>query len=65
MFDINQKVAVLNTDKEFYFVLDVPRLDPTSVYQKYFDSCAIVYRQVDKKMSATVFDCRNAPDVKI
>ncbi len=64
-FDINEKVASLNLYKEHYFVLDVPRLDPSTVYQKYFDSCRVVYKEVDKKMSATVFDCRGVPDVKI
>ncbi len=65
MFDIVGKVITLNTDKMHYLMLDVPRLDPHSVYQRYFDSCIVVYREVDKKMSATVFDCRNALDVKI
>jgi hypothetical protein len=64
-FDINQKVATLNQYKEHYFVLDVPRIDPTSVYQEYFDSCKMIYDEVDKSMSAKIYDCRNAPDIKI
>ncbi len=63
-FDFNEKIKSLNMYKEHYFVLDVPRLDPTSVYVKFFDSCKIVYKEVDKKMSAIVYDCRNAPDLK-
>jgi hypothetical protein len=63
-FDINEKIATLNMYKEHYFVLDVPRIDPSSVYQKYFDSCKIIYHDVDKKMSATIYDCRSAPDIK-
>ncbi len=55
----------LNKNKGFYFVLDVPRLDPKSFYPVYFNSCISIYNEVDKKMSATVFDCRKAPDVKI
>jgi len=64
-FDLDIKVATLNEFKEHYFVLDVPRLDPTSVYQKYFDSCKVIYKQTDRKMSATVYDCRNVPDIHI
>jgi hypothetical protein len=64
-FDINEKVASLNKYKEHYLVINVPRLDPDTVYQKYFDTCNIIYRQDDKKMSAIIYDCRNAPDIKI
>lgn len=60
-----EKVDYLNTYKEFYFVLNVPRIDPTSIYQKYFDSCKVMYNEVDKKMSATIYDCRKATDVKL
>ena len=64
-FDINDKVKTLNQYKEHYFVLDVPRINPDSVYQKYFDSCSIVYEKQDKKMSATIYDCRKAPNIKV
>ncbi len=64
-FDINEKVATLNKYKEHYFVLDVPRIDPTTIYQKYFDSCEIIYEKTDKKISAKVYDCSKAPDLKI
>jgi hypothetical protein len=64
-FDIKDKVTTLNTYKEHYFVLDVPRIDPSSIYQKYFNSCEIIYKKIDQKMSATIFDCRKAPDLKI
>lgn len=64
-FDINEKVATLNQYKEHYFVLDVPRLDPTSAYVKYFNSCEVIYDKKDKYMSAIIYDCRNAPDLKI
>jgi hypothetical protein len=64
-FDINEKVATLNQYKEHYFVLDVPNVDPASVYAKYFNSCNVVYKETDKKMSATIYDCRGVPDLKI
>lgn len=64
MFDLDGKVQTLNNDKMHYFVLDVPRLDPNSVYVRYFASCIKVYEEVDKKMSAIVYDCRNVPDIK-
>lgn len=64
-FDIVEKVKTLNQYKEHYFVLDVPRIDPSTPYQKYFDSCKIIYKKTDKSISATVYDCRNVPDFKI
>ncbi len=63
-FDLDEKIATLNQYKEHYFVLDVPRLDPNSIYQKYFDSCIPIYKKTDKSMSATIYDCRKAPDIK-
>jgi len=60
-----KKVRSFNEFKEYYFVLDVPRLDPTSFYQKYFDSCQIVYSEVDKKMTSIIYDCRSAPDISL
>ncbi len=37
-FDINEKIATLNTYKEHYLEINVPRIDPDSVYRKYLDS---------------------------
>jgi hypothetical protein len=59
------QLEYLNQYKEFYFVLDVPRIDPDSFYIRYFDSCKVAYGRIDKKMSATIYDCRNAPDVTL
>ncbi len=64
-FDINDKIKTLNTYKEHYFVLNIPRLDPRSIYQKYFNSCRIIYTQTDHAISATVYDCRAIPDIHL
>jgi hypothetical protein len=64
-FDINEKIDSLNKYKEHYFVLNVPRINPDTIYQKYFNSCIEVYKENDKSISATVYDCRNAPDIQI
>jgi len=64
-FDINVKIQTLNMYKEHYFVLDIPRIDSGSLYQKYFNSCEIIYDKVDKYISAKVYDCQRAPDIKI
>lgn len=65
MFNITEKVDALNRGKMHYFVLNVPRLNPDSVYVKYFNTCEVAYQEFDQKISATVYDCRNAPDVHI
>lgn len=64
-FDVNEKIKTLNTYKEFYLVVDIPHIDPNTVYAKYFSSCKAVYNQKSGKISAFIYDCRNAPDFKI
>ena len=54
----------MNQNKGYYFVLDVPQIDPNSAFRRYFDSCDSIYHQVDKKISANVYDCRGISDVK-
>ncbi len=63
-FDINEKIKNLNLYKEHYLVVDIPHLDEKSVYAKYFDTCEIVYTETSKKIKATIYDCKNAPDIK-
>jgi len=62
--NMNEKIDYFNAHKEHYFVLNVPRFDSESMYQKFFDTCDIIYNTTDKKMSAIVYDCRKAPDLK-
>ncbi len=64
-FDLNVKVDTLNQYKEHYLVVDIPHIDSNSPYQKYFNSCKVAYKEVDQKISATVYDCRGIPDFKI
>jgi len=63
-FDVNEKIQTLNRYKEHYLVVDIPKIDPDSVYQRYFDSCNAVYKEKDKYISATIYNCQNAPDLK-
>ncbi len=64
-FDVNAKLVTLNQYKEHYMVVDIPKIDSSTIYQKYFDSCSVVYHEVDKNISATVYDCRKSPDLKL
>lgn len=64
-FDINKKVLTLNKYKEHYLVIDIPHIDASTVYQRYFNSCKIIYNQIDKEIRAIIYDCRNAPDLKL
>ncbi len=64
-FDVSEKIASLNKYKEHYLVVNIPKIDSNTIFQHYFDSCKIIYNAVDKKISATVYDCRNAPDIKL
>jgi len=64
MFDAQNKMDTLNKNKEHYLEVNIPRIDPTSFYRRYLDSCVIAYQDSDKSISATVYDCRKAPDIK-
>lgn len=63
-FDINEKIATLNQYKEHYLEINVPRIDPNSVYRRYLDSCDIIYDKEDKYISAKVYDCRGVSNVQ-
>ena len=63
-FDAEVKMATLNKYKEFYLEVNIPRIDPQSFYRRYLDSCAVIYEKTDKSISAKVYDCTKAPDVK-
>jgi hypothetical protein len=60
-FDVNDKMATINAFSGHYLVVDVPPIDPNSVFAAYFAGCAVIYHETDKAMHATVYDCRNAP----
>jgi 4-amino-4-deoxy-L-arabinose transferase-like glycosyltransferase len=62
--DINARIAGLNEHKEHYFVLNVPRFRQDTIFQQFFDTCRIVYLERDKAVSAILYDCRYAPDLK-
>jgi hypothetical protein len=64
IFDVNQKIATMNAYSGHYLVIDAPPIDPKSVYAAYFATCTPIYEEQSKKMTATVYDCRNAPDIK-
>jgi hypothetical protein len=54
----------LNSHKEHYLVINIPRFSAESVQQRFFDTCNVVYGKTDKKIYAIIYDCRKAPDIK-
>lgn len=54
----------LNAFRGYYLVVDIPRFNRDSIYPKYFNSCNVTYREIDKMISATVYDCRGVSDIK-
>ena len=44
--------------KGHYMVIDIPRLDSSGPYIKYFSSCEVVYKAYSQKISSKVYDCR-------
>ena len=51
-------VEELSKFKGHYMVIDMPHLDPNSLYAKYFSSCEVIYERYSKKISSRVYDCR-------
>jgi len=62
--NIQEKIDYLNTHKEHYFVLDIPRFASSTLYQRYFDTCTVVYDKIDNYISARIYDCRGVPNIK-
>ncbi len=50
----------LNNFHGHYLVIDIPHLDPSSMYAKYFASCQVVYSDGSKYISAKIYDCKDA-----
>ncbi len=57
-------VDILNGFKSYYVVIEMPKIDPNSMFAKYFASCAIVYEESSGYIPARVYDCKNAITVK-
>ncbi len=35
----------------------IPKIDENSFYQKYFDSCEVIYEKIDKKIPSKIYEC--------
>lgn len=55
-FEENYK-DFFKTFSGYILYIDIPRIDPSSFYLGYFNSCDVIYSQTDKSISATVYDC--------
>jgi hypothetical protein len=64
-FYTNQKTISPSIKGDYYLVVDIPHIDPNSMYAKYFSTCDIMYNQKSGKIEAFIYDCKNAPDIKI
>lgn len=41
----------------YIMFVGIPKIDENSFYQKYFDSCDIIYERVDKKIPSMIYEC--------
>lgn len=53
----------LNDFKGYYLVIDIPKIDPNSIYARYLLGCQMIYKNSSGEISAKVYDCKNAKDV--
>lgn len=51
---------ILNNYRDYFLVIDIPRLDPNGVYADLLKTCKVIYNDVDKRISAKIYDCKNA-----
>jgi len=49
---------VLNNFNGHILFIDIPRINPDSFYVEYMNSCKVVYKKVDKRISSKIYDCR-------
>ena len=64
-FGLNQKVASLSAEKGYFLVVDIPHIDSSTVFAKYFASCETIYNQKSGKIETFIYDCKNAPEIKL
>ena len=51
---------VFNNFKGHFLVIDIPRLDPDSMYVRYFSLCDVIFEGLSKKITAKIYDCKNS-----
>jgi hypothetical protein len=53
-------IDVLNNYRGHFLVIDIPRLDPNSIYADFLKTCKVIYNDADKRISAKIYDCKNS-----
>ncbi len=53
-------IDILKNFKGHYLIINIPRLHSDSPYEKYFLSCKTIYEEFSGKISARIYDCKNA-----
>lgn len=64
-FDLMEKIQTLNRFSGHILEIDIPPIDPKSIFRKYLDSCQVIYKQKYGYINANIYNCRFAPDIKI
>lgn len=54
-------IEKMNGFNGYYLVIDFPRINPDSIYAKFFSRCRPVYSDVSGLIKADVLDCRDVP----
>lgn len=53
-------IPILREFDGHYLVVEVPRIDPQSMYVPFFKSCETVYTRTSGEITSSVYDCRTA-----
>lgn len=54
---------VLNNFKSYYMVLEIPKINPESIYAEYFATCEIIYEEWSGVIPARVYNCEKAENI--
>jgi len=53
-------IPILREFTGHYLVVEIPRIDPNSMYATFFGSCEPLYRRTSGEITASVYDCAGA-----
>ncbi len=59
----NEYRRIFNSFKGHYLVIDIPHINPSSLYGRHLSTCQIIYENYSKKISAKIYNCANAPNI--
>jgi ABC-type multidrug transport system fused ATPase/permease subunit len=64
-FSNQERVDYLNNNKIYYYVLDIPKIQKGSIYEKFLGSCKEEFSNRDGYINSIIYNCKDAKDVSL